>query len=267
MINFKLHDISVTDYGGKGEPLIFLHAFPLCNRMWDSQVEHFKDKYRVITYDARGLGYSNELEDYLFTMEDHVNDLFAIIEHLKLDKVHACGLSMGGYILQRAVLRDPSKFISLILAGTKAENDNNEGLIGRSETIMKVRSGGKEKYLEEFLRKLISDESYHNKEIKNFIHMILSWADEKGINSNTIALATRTNSYYLLKEISIPVLVLVGRLDVLTPVINSFRIKEEIKGSEFTVFENAGHLCNIDKPLEFNNAIEHFFNNLKSANE
>jgi len=258
MINFKLHDISVTDYGGSGEPLIFSHAFPLCNRMWDSQVEHFKDRYRVITYDARGLGYSNELANYLFTMEDHVNDLFKIIEHLKLEKVNACGLSMGGYILQRAVLKEPSKFKTIILAGTKAENDNNNALLNRSESIMKVRAGGKEKFLEEFLRKLISDESYHNKEIRNFIHMILSWADEKGIISNQIAIATRTNSFYQLKEITIPVLVMVGRDDVLTPLINSFNIKEEIKNCEFKVIDKAGHLCNIDSPEEFNEALENF---------
>lgn len=262
MINFKLNNLSVTDYGGSGEPLVFIHAFPLCNRMWDSQVEHFKDNYRVITYDARGLGYSNELDDYLFTMEDHVNDLFDIIEHLNLEKINACGLSMGGYILQRAVLKDSSKFRSIILAGTKAENDNNAGLLSRSESIIKIRSGGKEKFLEEFLRKLISEESYHNKEIRNFIHMVLSWADEKGISSNLIAIATRTNSYFMLKDINIPALVIVGRDDVLTPVINSFNIKEEIKNSEFKVIENAGHLCNIDKPLEFNNEIEHFLKNI-----
>ena len=263
MNNFKLHSISVTDYGGEGEPLIFLHAFPLCNRMWDAQVEHFKDKYRVITYDARGLGYSNELVNYLFTIEDHVNDLFSIIEHMKLDKVHACGLSMGGYILMRSVLKDPSKFKSMILAGTKAENDNNAALISRSESIIKVRSGGKEKFLEEFLRKLISEDSFHNKEIRNFVHMILNWADENGICSNQLAIATRTNSYYLLKEIMIPVLVVVGREDILTPVINSFNMKEEIKNSEFKVIEKAGHLCNIDRPIEFNEAVEGFLRKVK----
>lgn len=258
MNNFKLNKISVTDYGGSGEPLIFIHAFPLCSRMWDSQVEYFKDKYRVITYDVRGLGYSNELEDYLFTMEDHVNDLFSIIDHLKLKKANVCGLSMGGYILMRSVLKDPSKFNSAIFAGTKAENDNNEGLLSRSEIIINIRNGGKEKFLEEFTKKLITDESYHNKEIRNFIQMISGWADANGISSNLIAIATRTNSLYLLKDINIPALVMVGRIDNLTPVINSFNIKEGIKNSVFKVIEAAGHLCNIDKPEEFNEALENF---------
>jgi pimeloyl-ACP methyl ester carboxylesterase len=131
MNNFKLNGININDYEGKGEPLIFIHAYPLCNRMWDEQVNYFKDKYRVITYDIRGLGYSNEIDYYEFTMEELVNDLFAIIDHLKLEKVNACGLSMGGYILLRALVKNQEKFSSVILADTKSEGENNASLLGR----------------------------------------------------------------------------------------------------------------------------------------
>ena len=110
MKNFKINGINVYDYEGTGEPLIFIHAYPLCSRMWDSQVDHFKDKYRVITYDVRGLGYSNELDNYSYMMEELVNDLFMLMDHLKLEKVIACGISMGGYILLRALVREQDRF-------------------------------------------------------------------------------------------------------------------------------------------------------------
>ena len=263
MNNFKLNGISITDYEGKGKPLIFIHAYPLCNRMWDEQINYFKEKYRVITYDIRGLGYSNELDDYQFTMEELVNDFFNIIDHLKLEKVIACGLSMGGYILLRAVTRDQSRFESVILADTKSEADDNAALIGRANTIIKIKSGKKDEFIDEFIKKLLSDEGHRNKKAKEFVKMIMSWMDVKGLTSAMIAIATRTNTFYQLKDIKIPALIIVGRKDVLTPVIHSFYLKEGIANSTFKVIDNAGHLSNLEKPDEFNKTMEEFLSNLK----
>ncbi|MEO8447009.1 MAG: alpha/beta hydrolase [bacterium] len=257
MKNFKLNGISINDHEGDGPPLIFIHAYPLCSRMWDEQVGFFKEKYRVITYDLRGLGYSNELEDYQFTMEDHVNDLFEIISHIGTEKVNVCGLSIGGYILLRAVLRDESKFNSIILADTKSTSENYESLLSRSENVMKIKKD-KDTFLDDFLKKLLSEDGYTNEKLKTFVRLMMSWMDVKGLSSNMISIATRTDSFYLLKNITIPALVIAGRKDELTPVINSFHIKENIKNSVFKVIDNAGHLSNMEKPDEFNELINNF---------
>ncbi len=263
MNNFKLNGLSITDYEGTGQPLIFIHAYPLCSRMWDEQVKYFKDKYRVITYDIRGLGYSNELDDYQFTMEDLVNDLFNIIDHLKLEKVIACGLSMGGYILLRALVRDQQKFSSVILADTKSEDDSNEALLNRSNAVIKIKSGKKDEFLEDFLKKLLSDDGYKDQKKRDYVRMMMSWMDIKGLCSAMIAIATRTNTFYQLKDIKTPVLVIAGREDIPTPVIHSFYLKEELPDSRFKVIEKAGHLSNLEKPEEFNKSIEEFLQKLK----
>lgn len=262
MNKIKLNGISITDYEGSGKPLIFVHAFPLCNRMWDEQVKFFKDRYRVITYDIRGLGYSNEIDDYMFTMEELVNDFFEILDHFKIDKVNACGLSMGGYILLRAAVRDQSRFESLVLADTKATGENNESLLNRSNNIIKIKSGKEDDFLQDFLKQLLSEKGYKNEEIRNFVNMMMGWMDVKGLCANMLALATRTNTFHQLKDISIPTLVIVGRLDSITPVTDSFWIKEGIKNSVFKVIPDAGHLSNIERPDYFNDSIENFLSNL-----
>lgn len=262
MNNFKLNSISITDYKGEGKPLIFVHAYPLCSRMWDEQVNYFKNKYRVITYDIRGLGYSNELDNYSYTMEELVNDFFDILDHLKIKKVSACGLSLGGYILLRALIRDQDRFVSVILADTKSEGEDNASIINRSNNIIKLKSGKKEEFLDDFLKKLLSEESYLNDKLKNFVREIMSWMDLKGLCASLLAIATRTSTFYQLKNITVPSLVIVGSKDMLTPVINSFYLKEGIKNSIFKVIDEAGHLSNMEKPGEFNKAIENFFNNL-----
>lgn len=258
MNKIKINGISVTDYEGTGKPLIFVHAFPLCNRMWDGQVEFFKEKYRVITYDIRGLGYSNEIDDFQFTMEELVNDFFEILDHLKIEKVNACGLSMGGYILLRAVLREQSRFETLILADTKATGENNESLLNRSGSIIKIKSGMKDEFLGDFLKKLLSENGYRDEKIKSFVNMMMGWMDVKGLCANIIAIATRTNTYHELKNINIPCLVIVGRKDSVAPVTDSFALKEGIINSEFKVIHDAGHLSNIERPEEFNKSIENF---------
>ncbi|MFZ1319983.1 MAG: alpha/beta hydrolase [Ignavibacteria bacterium] len=258
MDTIKVNGISVTDHGGSGEPLIFIHAYPLCNRMWDNQVSYFKDKYRVITYDIRGLGYSNDIESYLFTMEDLVDDLENILDHLKINKVHACGLSVGGYILLRAAVRMPERFLSLILSDTKADDDDYEGLLGRSAAIKNIRSGKKDEFTNAMLPKLISEKSIENTELTSKLDEIMGWMDADGMCAVMIAIATRTNLSYRIKEIDIPSLVIVGKDDVLTPVIKSFYLKEGIKNSAYHLIIDAGHLSNMEKPEEFNLAVNNF---------
>ena len=128
MNKVKVLGVNVNDYGGDGTPLIFLHSFPLSSEMWNKQVEYFKKKHRVITYDIRGLGESGT-DDNVYSMEKMVNDFFHILNNLKIQKVHAVGLSMGGYILLRAVLKDSERLNSVTLVNTKADKDDDEVII------------------------------------------------------------------------------------------------------------------------------------------
>ncbi len=263
MSNFKLDGININDEG-TGKPLIFVHAFPLCNRMWDEQVKYFKDKYRVITYDIRGLGYSNNLSDYSYTMEDLVNDFFNIINELKLEKVNACGLSMGGYILLRALVREQERFSSVILADTKATGENNTSLINRSQSIARIKSGGKDQFIDEFLIKLISEENYKgNERLKNFVREMMGWMDVKGLCSALIAIATRTTTLYELKNIHTPSLVLAGEMDSITPPTDAFMIKENMKNARMKKLKGAGHLSNMEVPQEFNKIVEDFLQTIE----
>jgi len=263
MKTFKVNGISINDYEGNGKPLLFIHAFPLCSRMWDEQVKYFEDKYRVITYDIRGLGYSNESDDYQFTMEELVNDFFNIVDHMKLDKVNVCGLSVGGYIILRALVRDQERFSSVILADTKSEGENNESLLGRSDMIINLKSGKKDEVLDGFLKKLMSEEGYKNEQLRNFVRTMMSWMDIKGIIAVVLAIATRTSTFFQLKDIKTPALIIGGKEDKLTPPIHSFYMKDNLQNAVMKIIPGAGHLSNMDAPDEFNNTIEQFLSTIK----
>jgi 3-oxoadipate enol-lactonase len=258
MKTLKINNLHVTDYEGPGSPLIFIHAFPMCSRMWDEQIEYFKNKFRVITYDTRGLGYSTGIDSHFFTMEDLAGDLIGIIDELKLEKVSACGISLGGYILLRAVLKDQSKFKSIILADTKAEDENNESLIGRYETIKTIREGRKEEFAEGFIKKVLSEESYKNEDLKSRIKEIISWQTSEGMCASVMAIISRMNLTYDLEKIETPSLIICGEKDILTPTTKAFYMREYIQNTSFKKIMNAGHFTNMEKPDEFNKSVEEF---------
>ena len=84
-------------------PLLFLHGFPLSGEMWAPQVEAFAGEWRTLAPDVRGCG-TSDVGTGQYTMETLVDDLFAVLDRVAGGtSVVAVGLSMGGYILLRAL--------------------------------------------------------------------------------------------------------------------------------------------------------------------
>lgn len=81
---------------GSGQPIVFIHGWPLCGDMWEYQVtELVKEGFRCITYDRRGFGKSSHpLTGYDY--DTLTSDLYALITELNLQNVVLVGFSMGG---------------------------------------------------------------------------------------------------------------------------------------------------------------------------
>jgi 3-oxoadipate enol-lactonase len=77
---------------GVGPPVILLHAGYLDRRMWDDQFVRFARSYRIVRYDARGLGRSGPAD----TPYSPYEDLYSLIHALKLTRVTLIGASLGG---------------------------------------------------------------------------------------------------------------------------------------------------------------------------
>lgn len=257
----KIKNLSVTDYEGFGEPLIFIHAFPLSSPMWDEQVKFFRNIYRVITYDVRGLGESYKDDNEIYTMESYAVDLISIIKEMKLENVNVCGLSMGGYILLHAYHKEPELFSRLVLADTKASGDDNEGMKGRAAMLNKLQTEGKDFLLKDFLPKLISENGFNNSVLVKQLKEIISKNVAEGIAKAVAAIAIRLNTTENLSAITIPTLIIIGEHDRLTPFEHSQKMNKAIPNSNMEVLKNAGHISNIENPDAFNNVLDNFLSN------
>lgn len=257
MIIKKINGITVFDSENAKEPLVFVHAFPLNSGMWDNQVKEFSNDFRVITYDVRGLGESKQSNNQ-FMMEHYADDLISIIDELKLTDVNAVGLSMGGYIIQRALLKRRELFKSVVLADTRLERDTNEGLASRAGAINKLLNGQREEFLEGFLVNLVSKKNFLNAELVTGLRELMSVNTNEGIAGAMLTLATRTDNTNAFTEFDLPVLAIVGKDDLLTPLECAQKIKDSFRNSEMAVIEDSGHLSNLENSEVFNKQLRNF---------
>ena len=246
-----------------GIPIIFIHGFPFDSTVWQSQVNVVPDRFRAITYDIRGHGQS-EVGPIPYSLEFFVDDLFALIKKLELQQPILCGLSMGGYIALRAFERWPALFRGLILCDTRSEGDSNQAKINRANAIKTIREFGNEKFAEDSVKNLFWEGNTNNRiaEINNIKQIIKSTSPET-ICATSMALAARTDTTEVLADIKVPVLIIVGEHDKITPPIAAEALHEGIQGSELVVLKNAGHLSNLENPGEFNGALVRFLEKLK----
>ena len=84
---------------GKGFPLVLVHGFLGSSKMWEPQINFFKDYFRVITPDLPGFGRSNKAKSHN-SLQSIANLLLDCLEEKKIDKFHLLGHSMGGMIVQ-----------------------------------------------------------------------------------------------------------------------------------------------------------------------
>jgi pimeloyl-ACP methyl ester carboxylesterase len=230
--------------------------------MWAKQIEVLKENYRVIAYDVRGHG-KTEIGNDNFSIDLFVNDLLKLMDALKIDKTIICGFSMGGYIALKAIVSYPDRFNALILSDTSCAPDTPEAKERRMKAIEAIKANGLEKYAEESLKKLFApiSVSEHIKEVDIVKEMIMK-SDKQSLYKTLHALAEREETCTRINKIKVPVLIMVGKEDEITPPEVALMMHEKIKGSIIHIADNAGHLSNMENPKEFNNQLTKFLSGI-----
>jgi pimeloyl-ACP methyl ester carboxylesterase len=247
---------------GTGKPIVFLHAFPLNQTMWDDQVTDLSTHRRVITFDWRGFGNST-LGDGISTMDTFADDLAGLLNELAIDQAVVCGLSMGGYAAFAFYRKYSGKVAALILADTKPQADTEEGKRGRYEMAELARSKGSSALVETMIPRLIGENTLRsNPQVYERLKKMIESAQPDGIAQALIAMAGRNDSTDLLTGISCRSLIIVGKEDKLTPPGDAEKMHRAIRGSSIEIIQNAGHLPNIEQKESFNQAVSIFLSGL-----
>jgi 3-oxoadipate enol-lactonase len=243
---------------GEGQAVVFLHAFPLNQSMWNQQVEEFSGTHRVITLDWPGFGNSG-LSFADSTMPNFADVVAGLLDQLGIGAATICGLSMGGYAALAFCRKYPARVKALILCDTRAVTDTEEGKRGRFETAELVRNKGASAIVELMIPKLLGQTTLNSQpHIAERVRSMIEAANPEGVAKALIGMAGRDGSTDLLAKISCPTLVIVGEEDTLTPPSESENMHAAIPGSRLAVIPKAGHLANLELAAEFNRVVGDF---------
>ena len=248
-------------YGDRGREhetaLLLVHGFPLDRRLWAAQVDPFANMTRVISPDLRGHGRSQVVPGP-FTMEQHADDLAALLDHLKVRQTVVAGLSMGGYVAFAFWRRYPQRVRGLILADTRAEPDGAAARAGRDAAMVTVQQMGAAAYADEMLPRLLAPANLADAKIAGAALKMMAEQSVEGIIGALGGLRDRTDSRDTLPTITVPTLVIAGDVDVITPPADARALTAAIPGARLVVIPKAGHLSPLENPRAFNAAVRTF---------
>ncbi|NUT40920.1 MAG: alpha/beta fold hydrolase [Thermoactinospora sp.] len=254
-----------TRSAGSGLPVVLLHAFPLSSAMWLAQREGLAATCRVITPDLRGFGGSRlpEEEPSLDLMADDVAEL---LDREGIERAVIGGQSMGGYVTMAFCRRHPDRVLGVVLADTKASADQEAARDNRERIALAVLDSGPEVLLQEVLPALTGTTTKQRRAmVHGRVRELVRSAPPGAVAWAQRAMAARPDSFDTLAALKVPVLVIVGEEDELSPVADAEAMARAVpEGSSLTVIEKAGHLSAVEQPEAFNAAVARFVRELAS---
>lgn len=247
---------------GKGLPMILVHGFPLCRKMWHPQAEVLaKAGCRVITPDLRGFGESG-MSSGLVSMDDYADDIVALMDQLGIDKAVTGGMSMGGYVLLNLLERYPERIAAPIFIVTKAGGDDDAGKAKRTALAEASRTQGILPVAEAFRNILFAPATQTDS--PGLVKEVYGWMSAtapQGAAGGLIAMRERKDYSAMLGSISQPALVIGADQDQALPLENSRIIAEGLPKAELCILPG-GHMVNLEQPEDFNKAIVQFLTKL-----
>lgn len=255
----RIDDIQMayTDTG-VGRPIVLIHGYPFNRTLWNEQVAALSTSYRVVVPDLRGFGES-ESSPGPATMNRLARDVAQLMDHLEISRAVIGGLSMGGYVALAFYKQFPSRVRALVLADTRAQADTEEAKQTRAQQAEKALSEGMAGIADAMLPKLLTPETVSKRpEIVKRVRDMMLKTKPDGAAGALLGMAERDDQTEMLSRITTKTLILVGAEDAITPPADSEKMHDAIAGSRLVVLENAGHVSNLERTGEFNEALMDF---------
>ena len=252
------------EYGSGDETIVFSHGYLMSHKMFAAQIDALKDRYRIIAYDHRGHGES-EVYKGDYGMYDLMEDGAALIDALVGGPVHFMGMSTGGYVGVRLMVRRPDLLKSAVLMDTSAESEDPSALRQYNLMLTAVRFLGVRSVYSKAIVMLMGEkfrtDPSRKAEYQTWERYI------KGLNKTAIykfgkAIFGRDSVHEHMSTITIPTLMIVGEEDIPTPPEKARRLANTIPNAQLVTIPNAGHTAPTEEPAAVTAAIENFLANL-----
>tara|TARA_R110000744_G_scaffold165320_4_gene282443 strand:+ start:7818 stop:8945 length:1128 start_codon:yes stop_codon:yes gene_type:complete len=239
-----------TNFKIQGTPnspvLMFSNSLGATMGMWDELIPDLLPYFRVLQYDTRGHGQS-EMTEGPYSIAQLGNDVIDLLDELNIDKVHFCGLSMGGLIGQWLGINHPERLYKLIISNTDSKIGTAEGW---NERIKTINENGMSSIVEGTMEKWFT-KGFHGSNPSRVAEMTQLFLANR-IDGYTACCAAIGAADFrdAIKTISVETLIITGDEDTVTNVAAAEKIQEEIPNAKLKVF-HARHLPSTELPTEY----------------
>jgi len=238
---------------GDGPPVLLIHGFPLCRKMWTPQAESLTAAgFRVITPDLRGFGES-ELGQGLPDMDSYADDIIGLMDFLGLETVLVGGMSMGGYVTLNLLDRFFSRIKAAMFIVTRSEADNPDGKATRTRLAASVEAGDRDAPVDFFEEILFAETTpTENPQLVKQVRGWMSATQPSGLIGGLLAMRERKDYSNQLDRFQLPVMVIGAEEDRCISPDSSKWMGKFFLESTLHIIPGAGHMANLEKPKVFN---------------
>jgi 3-oxoadipate enol-lactonase len=254
---------------GNGEPLLLIAGMGADHRSWFPQTMAFRKRYRVITFDGRGMGKS-DTPTGLYTFRTLAEDVIGLMDHLRIDKAHMLGESLGGIVAQEVAILFPHRLMKLVLANTSP--GTGVGMQIHPE-LMEAYGGDSASTdfdatkvdIGKAMRAMISL-SFNSRLYRLAMGIAATlYVRTAGLSGMAEQIKAISNHSTLdrLHLIQSPTLVMVGTRDRIVPPAMSEILVGRIPGARLVKIDNGPHALNVEMRRRFNAEVLAFLNGVR----
>jgi pimeloyl-ACP methyl ester carboxylesterase len=236
------------------EWVVFVHGAGGSSNIWFKQIRAYREHFNLLFIDLRGHGKSNQfLKDIMsnkYTFKEVTMDIVRVLDHLKIQSAHFVGMSLGTIIVRNIAELAHSRVRSMVLGGAVTRFNT------RSQILVKIGNWSKHVIPYMWLYSLFAYIVMPQPGQKESRHLFVREAKKlcQKEFKRWYQLTTEVNPlnrYFKDRELPIPTLYLMGDKDYMfiKPV---KEMVAEHKSSRLLEIKDCGHVCNVERPDEFN---------------
>ncbi|HTP54975.1 MAG TPA: alpha/beta fold hydrolase [Thermoplasmata archaeon] len=248
---------------GTGPVVLLLHGVGGDRTVWNGIAPTLAKSFRVIAPDLRGHGRTPAPPGSLFTFEELLADVLALLDGKHVRAAHWVGLSGGAFLALRAALDRPERVRSLTMISGAAYTDSHT----RSITDRFIETYAKEGP-DAYALRLLKDLYY-----PDWIEAHLDLADRvrDGIAQRDLRPATawtraadRFDERSRIATLTVPVLIVQGMDDAVIDPAHGRILRQSIPRAQIRILPQTGHMVPLERPSETADAIEGFVRSVEA---
>jgi 3-oxoadipate enol-lactonase len=240
---------------GSGAPVVLLHGFPFSHHIWDAQIETLARTSRVIAPDLRGMGESGAPPGP-YLMENLASDVAGILDALEVERASIAGHSMGGYVALAFFRMFAERVSSLALVCSRVEADDPQTAQARMRLADRLEREGMQPALDAYLPRVLAPGA--PAQTVAAAAGIMRAQNARGAAAMLRGAALRASSEDLLDELTLPVLLVCGSQDSISPPPVNRVLAARLARARVEVIQRSAHLPMLEAPPGLDAALQVF---------